>query len=71
MRLETKLIHGVEEDQTGAVSTPIYQTSTFRQHTVGQEGGYQYSRGNNPTRHALEEQVALLEGGSQGFDATN
>jgi cystathionine gamma-lyase/homocysteine desulfhydrase len=67
MRLETKLIHGVEEDQTGAVSTPIYQTSTFRQHTVGQEGGYQYSRGNNPTRHALEEQVALLEGGSQGF----
>ncbi len=68
MHLETLLIHGAEGDaQTGAVSTPIYQASTFRQHTVGQEGGYQYSRGNNPTRHALEEQVALLEGGSQGF----
>lgn len=68
MRLETLLIHGAEGDaQTGAVSTPIYQASTFRQHTVGQEGGYQYSRGNNPTRHALEQQVALLEGGSRGF----
>ncbi|MDF2499724.1 MAG: mccB 2 [Anaerosporomusa subterranea] len=68
MRLETLLIHGVEGDSaTGAVNTPIYQTSTFRQHTVGQQGGYQYSRGNNPTRHALEEQMALLEGGAQGF----
>lgn len=68
MRLETLLIHGAEGDAaTGSVSTPIYQVSTFRQHTVGQEGGYQYSRGNNPTRHALEEQVALLEGGSRGF----
>ena len=68
MRLETKLLHGVEGDEvTGAVSTPIYQSSTFRQHTVGQEGGYQYSRGNNPTRHALEEQIALLEGGSLSF----
>lgn len=68
MRLETLLIHGAEGDaETGAVSTPIYQASTFRQHTVGQEGGYQYSRGNNPTRHALEEQVALLEGGSKSF----
>ena len=68
MRLETLLIHGAEGDsETGSVSTPIYQASTFRQHTVGQEGGYQYSRGNNPTRHALEEQMAVLEGGSRGF----
>ncbi|HEY3423582.1 MAG TPA: PLP-dependent transferase, partial [Negativicutes bacterium] len=68
MHLDTLLIHGTEGDaNTGAVSTPIYQTSTFRQHTVGQQGGYQYSRGNNPTRHALEEQMALLEGGSQSF----
>ncbi len=68
MHLDTLLIHGAEGDaNTGAVSTPIYQTSTFRQHTVGQQGGYQYSRGNNPTRHALEEQMALLEGGSQSF----
>jgi cystathionine beta-lyase/cystathionine gamma-synthase len=68
MHLDTLLIHGDQGDSTtGAVSTPIYQTSTFRQHTVGQDGGYQYSRGNNPTRHALEEQMALLEGGSQAF----
>lgn len=68
MRLETQLIHGDAGDaSTGAVNTPIYQTSTFRQHTVGQQGGYQYSRGANPTRHALEAQVALLEGGTQGF----
>lgn len=68
MRLETRLIHGDEGDPTtGAVNTPIYQTSTFRQHTVGQEGGYQYSRGGNPTRHALEAQMALLEGGNRGF----
>jgi cystathionine beta-lyase/cystathionine gamma-synthase len=68
MRLDTLLIHGAEGDPaTGAVNTPIYQTSTFRQHTVGQQGGYQYSRGNNPTRHALEQQMALLEGGTQGF----
>lgn len=68
MKLDTLLIHGDEGDSnTGAASTPIYQASTFRQHTVGQEGGYQYSRGNNPTRHALEHQLALLEGGSRGF----
>lgn len=68
MHFETLLIHGAEGDPvTGAVSTPIYQSSTFRQHTVGQQGGYQYSRGNNPTRYALEEQVAKLEGGCQSF----
>jgi cystathionine gamma-lyase / homocysteine desulfhydrase len=68
LHLETLLIHGAEGDhKTGAVSTPIYQASTFRQHAVGQQGGYQYSRGGNPTRHALEEQMAVLEGGSRGF----
>lgn len=68
MRIDTLLIHGDEGDAaTGAVNTPIYQTSTFRQHTVGQQGGYQYSRGNNPTRHTLETQMALLEGGVRGF----
>ena len=68
MKIETLLVHGAAGDPgTGAVSTPIYQASTFRQHTVGQQGGYQYSRGANPTRHSLEEQIALLEGGSRGF----
>jgi len=61
------LIHGAEEDATGSVSTPIYQVSTFRQHTVGQEGGYQYSRGANPTRYTLEAQIALLESGAAAF----
>ncbi|QDR79989.1 trans-sulfuration enzyme family protein [Sporomusa termitida] len=68
MHIDTLLIHGDEGDRTtGAASTPIYQASSFRHHTVGQEGGYQYSRGNNPTRHALEKQMALLEGGCRGF----
>jgi len=67
MRKETLLIHGAEEDATGSVSTPIYQVSTFRQHTVGQEGGYQYSRGANPTRYTLEAQIALLESGAAAF----
>lgn len=67
MRKETLLIHGAEEDATGSVSTPIYQVSTFRQHIVGQEGGYQYSRGANPTRYTLEAQIALLESGAAAF----
>lgn len=66
-KLDTMLIHGVEEDHSGAVSIPIYQVSTFRQHRVGQKGGYQYSRVSNPTRSALEYQMALLEGGIRGF----
>ncbi len=68
MHIDTLLIHGDEGDRTtGAASTPIYQASSFRHHTVGQEGGYQYSRGGNPTRHALEKHMALLEGGCRGF----
>ncbi|BCZ17891.1 Cystathionine gamma-synthase MetB [Helicobacter sp. NHP19-003] len=69
MRLQTKLIHGgISEDATtGAVSVPIYQTSTYRQEKVGQHKGYEYSRSGNPTRHALEELIAALEGGVKGF----
>ncbi|BEG56478.1 hypothetical protein NHP21005_01660 [Helicobacter sp. NHP21005] len=65
MRLQTKLIHGgVSEDAlTGAVSVPIYQTSTYRQEKIGQHKGYEYSRSGNPTRHALEELIAEIEGG--------
>ncbi|MHC5216461.1 cystathionine gamma-synthase [Enterococcus sp. LJL128] len=69
MHINTKLIHGgISEDKTtGAVSVPIYQTSTYKQNGVGQPKEYEYSRSGNPTRHALEELIADLEGGVQGF----
>ncbi|WP_104753386.1 cystathionine gamma-synthase [Helicobacter salomonis] len=69
MHMRTKLIHGgISEDEvTGAVSVPIYQTSTYRQNGVGRPKGYEYSRSGNPTRFALEELIADLEGGVKGF----
>ena len=66
----TRAIHaGQEADaQTGAVVTPIYQVSTYKQDGIGGfRGGYEYSRSANPTRTALEECLAALEGGSRGF----
>ena len=67
--LNTQLIHGgVDGDQrTGAVSVPIYQTSTFEQDGLGKDRGYEYSRTGNPTREALEKLIAELEGGTRGF----
>ena len=69
MNFDSKVIHaGITEDSlTGAVSVPIYQTSTFRQDALGQHKGYEYSRTGNPTRHALEELIKDLEGGKAGF----
>ncbi|WP_163511346.1 cystathionine gamma-synthase [Fodinicola acaciae] len=67
---ETLAIHaGQDADpSTGAVITPIFQTSTFRQPTVGElPAGYDYSRAGNPTRAALEDCLAALEGGTRGF----
>jgi cystathionine gamma-synthase len=67
---ETLAIHaGQEADpQTGAVVTPIYQVSTYKQDGVGGlRGGYEYSRSANPTRTALEENLAALEGGRRGL----
>ncbi|GAA1703094.1 cystathionine gamma-synthase [Fodinicola feengrottensis] len=67
---ETLAIHaGQDADPaTGAVITPIHQTSTYRQPTVGElPGGYDYSRAGNPTRTALEECLAALEGGVRGL----
>lgn len=65
----TALIHGgIDEDpRTGAVSVPIYQTSTYRQKGLGENNGYEYSRTGNPTREALEKLIAELEGGTAGF----
>lgn len=65
----TELIHGgVDGDPgTGAVSVPIYQTSTYRQRGLGENSGYEYSRTGNPTRKSLEKLIAGLEGGLAGF----
>ena len=65
MRLQTLAIHtGVDKDKTfNSVITPIYQTSTFRFEDVGITKGYDYTRTSNPTRKALEENIAALEGG--------
>lgn len=67
--LETLAVHaGVEPDPTtGAVMTPIYQTSTFAQDDVGVHKGYEYSRSDNPTRTALQHALAVLEGGQFGL----
>ena len=67
---ETRAIHaGQEPDpQTGAVVPPVYQVSTYAQDGVGGlRGGYEYSRSGNPTRTALEECLASLEGGTRGL----
>ena len=67
--LETLAIHAGQEPDatTGAVMTPIYQTSTYAQEAVGQHKGYEYSRTGNPTRSALETNLAALEGGDFGL----
>jgi len=69
MRFETLAIHaGKRPDRTfGAISTPIYQTSTFAFEDVGKTRGYDYSRTANPTRRVLEDTIAQLEGGKAGF----
>lgn len=68
MKFGTKAIHaGVHPDPaTGAIMTPIYQTSTYVQSGIGEHKGYQYSRSQNPTRHALEKNIAALENGNYG-----
>jgi len=65
MKLSTRLIHGgpTIDPQTGAMGVPIYQISTYRQTSVDHFSKYDYARGDNPTREALQETVANLEGG--------
>lgn len=69
MRFATKAIHaGVEADPaTGAIMTPIYQTSTYVQAAPGDHKGYEYSRTHNPTRTALQNALAALENGTHGL----
>ncbi|MGO3654753.1 MAG: trans-sulfuration enzyme family protein, partial [Sphingobacterium sp.] len=68
-RFATRAIHaGQEADKsTGAVMTPIYQTSTYKQKSPGEHQGFEYSRGTNPTRQALENCLASLENGDFGL----
>jgi len=69
MKLGTKLIHaGVEPDPTtGAIMTPIYQTSTYVQEAPAKHKGYEYARSQNPTRTALEAAFAAIENGKYGL----
>jgi cystathionine gamma-lyase/homocysteine desulfhydrase len=68
MKETTKILHSIPVDElTGAISTPIYQTSTFVQEAPGVHKGFDYSRSNNPTRKVLEDLIATLEAGEKGF----
>ncbi|MCB0374503.1 MAG: cystathionine gamma-synthase [Sinomicrobium sp.] len=69
MKFNTKTIHGGQEHDPayGAVMPPIYQTSTYAQSTPGGHKGYEYSRTHNPTRTALENALASVEGGNHGI----
>lgn len=69
MKFETKVIHGGTQGDpvTGAVTTPIYQTSTYHQKELGGGAKYEYTRGENPTRFALESVMADIENGTDGF----
>src|SRR5512143_2004075 len=79
MKFSTKAIHAGQspDPATGAVSVPIYQTSTYAQEGLGKHKGFEYARTQNPTRMALEKNLAALEGGrscfafASGMAATN
>ncbi len=69
LHFETLAIHAGQDPDptTGAIMTPIYQTSTYVQRAPGEHQGYDYSRSDNPTRAALEALIAALEGGEYGL----
>src|SRR6059058_2252246 len=68
-RLATRAVHAghIADPLAGAVMAPIYQTSTYVQQGLGRNKGYEYARTSNPTREALERNIAALEGGRHGF----
>lgn len=69
MQFDTQVIHGGQQIDplTGAVNTPIYQTTTYQQKQLGGETDWEYARGENPTRATLERLIAQLEHGQAGF----
>src|SRR3989442_5033122 len=68
-RFSTICLHAGQEPDpsTGAIITPIYQTSTYVQDELGKHKGYEYGRTHNPTRMAVERNIAAIEGGKAGF----
>src|SRR4051794_25808224 len=68
-RFSTLCLHAGQEPDpsTGAIITPIYQTSTYVQEALGRHKGFEYARTQNPTRQALERNLAAIEGGKEGF----
>ena len=66
---ETRAVHGGTgpDPSTGAVNTPVYLSSTFKQEAVGVHRGFEYARSSNPTRASLEANLAVLEGATSGF----
>src|SRR6186713_1314080 len=68
-RLDTVCLHAGQEPDpsTGAIVTPIYQTSTYVQEGLGRHKGFEYARTQNPTRSALEANLAAIEGGKAAF----
>src|SRR5207237_10773325 len=68
-RFSTLCLHAGQEPDatTGAIITPIYQTSTYVQEELGKHKGYEYARTQNPTRQALERNIAAIESGVEGF----
>ena len=69
MDIDTKLVQGqkAHDSETGSISTPIFQSATFRHKALHESTGYDYSREKNPTRSNLEKTIALIESGSAGF----
>lgn len=68
MSKATQILHSIPVDQlTGSISVPVYQTSTFVQEAPGLNKGFDYARSNNPTRKALEDIIAQLEGGHSAY----
>lgn len=69
LRFNSKLIHGrqISDKAFGAVNPPIYQTSTYKQDSIGVHKGYEYSRSGNPTRSALEGSLSSIESGNFAF----
>lgn len=68
MSEQTAILHSIPVDElTGAISVPIYQTSTYVQEAPGVNKGYDYARSNNPTRKVLEDLIAKLENGTNGY----
>src|SRR5688500_1553912 len=68
MKEATKILHSIPVDElTGAISTPIYQTSTYVEGAPRINNGYDHDRSNSPTRKVLEDLIATLENGKDGF----